>query len=259
MIKKIIRKWWFYAICIVLLFIPSIVQQPVSPEKASQVVQEVMQNPLIYKIKEFFPIAKVWIMFLLIGGFIWKNKFRKTFTVSIIILSAFIMIFQNISLDTSFGYAILLGNIILQFIVILSWIYENKVCKNDFSEPRLRWWNVLLFILAFIAFWMPTLDGKMYFSIKDLIMNESGLTYCMVTPIILSILLLYYPRINKITLRITSFVGFLFGILNMITWFILNISFWWMGILHFPLLIISCVGLVLSKKHTRIKEDFNND
>jgi len=59
-----------------------------------------------------------------------------------------------------------------------------------------------------------------------------------------------YPRINKITLRITSFVGFLFGILNMITWFILNTSFWWMGILHFPLLIISFVGLVLSKKHS---------
>ena len=96
---------------------------------------------------------------------------------------------------------------------------------------------------------MPALNGKMYFSLKDLIMNESGLTYCMVTPIILSILLLYYPRINGITLRITSFVGLLFGILNMITWFILNTNFWWMGILHLPLLIISCVGLVLSKKH----------
>jgi hypothetical protein len=159
------------------------------------------------------------------------------------------MFFQNIALDTSFGYAILLGNILLQFVVILSWIYENKVCKNDFSEPRLRWWNIVLFILAFIAFWMPALNGKMYFSLKDLIMNESGLTYCMVTPIILSILLLYYPRINGITLRITSFVGLLFGILNMITWFILNTNFWWMGILHLPLLIISCVGLVLSKKH----------
>ena len=249
MIEKIIRKRWFYAICIVLLFIPSIVQQDVSPEKASLVVQEVMQTPLIYKIKIFFPIAKVWLVFLLIGGFIWKNKFRKTFALSISILSIFIMFFQNIALDTSFGYAILLGNILLQFVVILSWIYENKVCKNDFSEPRLRWWNIVLFILAFIAFWMPALNGKMYFSLKDLIMNESGLTYCMVTPIILSILLLYYPRINMITLRITSFVGLLFGILNMITWFILNTNFWWMGILHLPLLIISCVGLVLSKKH----------
>ena len=173
--------------------------------------------------------------------------------------------------------------------MVVSWIYESKVCKNDFSKPRFRSWNVLLFILAFIAFWMPTLDGKMYFSVKDLIMNESGLTYCMVTPIIISILLLYYPHINKITLRVTSFVGFLFGVLNMITWFILNASFWWMGIIHIPLLIISCVGVVLSKKHandficksqknkfmkefekgvkvrnfteleTGIKEDFNND
>ena len=63
--EKIVRKWWFYAICIVLLFIPSIVQQPVSPEKASLVVQEVMKNPLIYKAKEFFPIAKVWIFYFI--------------------------------------------------------------------------------------------------------------------------------------------------------------------------------------------------
>jgi hypothetical protein len=64
MIEKIISKWWFYAICIVLLFIPSIVQQDVSPEKASLVVQEVMQTPLIYfyyVFSEYSIRYKLWI------------------------------------------------------------------------------------------------------------------------------------------------------------------------------------------------------
>jgi len=255
LLEKIIRKWWFYVFCILLLFIPSIVQQQVSSEKASLIVQEVMQNPLIYKVKEFFPIAKLLIVLLLIGGFIWNNMFIRPFSILVSILLTFIMIFQNISLDTSFGYVILLGNILLQLVVILSWINEIRVCKNDFSKPILHFWNIIIFILAFISFWMPTQYGKMYFSIKDLFMNESGLTYCMVTPIIISILLLYYPNVNKMTLRITAFVGFLFGILNMITWFILNTDFWWMGIVHLPLLIISFIGLILSKKHVH---NFNN-
>lgn len=248
MLEKLIKKWWVYVILVVLLFIPSIVQQQISSDQASLVVQEVMQRPLIYKINLFFPVAKVTLLVLLIGALIWKNEFRKFFAIIFSILSIFIMIFQNISMETKFGYAILLGNILLQAVVVLSWIYEIRVCKNDLNKLRLRWWNIGLFILSFIAFWMPAKNGEMYFSFKDLIMNEAGLTYCMVTPIILTILFMYYPRINKVTLRMTSFVGLLFGIMNMLTWFVLNTKFWWMGIVHLPLLITSIVGVILSKK-----------
>jgi hypothetical protein len=248
MLEKIIKKWWFYITCLMLLFISPLTQQLYPPEQTSLIIQEVMQRPLIYKIKELFPMAKALLLFLLMGALIWKNKFRKIFSILVSFLITFILVFQNISLETKFGYAVLLGNILLQVVVLLSWIYEMKIGSNDFSKPRLRWWNIVLFSLSFISFWMPAMNGGMWFSIKNLFINESGLTYCMVTPVILSILLLYYPKINKVTLRVTSFVGLLFGIINMVTWFILNTNFWWMGVIHLPLLIISYVGLVLSKK-----------
>jgi len=163
-----------------------------------------------------------------------------------------VAIFQNVSLETQFGYVILIGNILVQMLVIISWIYEIKIQKNDFSKLQLNWWKILCILLGLFAFWMPAKNGMMHFSISDLLMNEAGLTYCMITPIALAIMLLYFPGINKVTLRITSFVGLYFGVMNLITWFLLNKEFWWMGILHFPLFIVSLIGLILSKS---IKSD----
>jgi hypothetical protein len=158
-----------------------------------------------------------------------------------------VAIFQNISLETQFGYAILLGNIIIQGLVIITWIYEIKVQKNDFSKINITWWKILCLLLGFFAFWMPSKNGLMHFSFIDLFINEAGLTYCMITPVALSVLLLYYPDVNRVTLRVTAFVGLYFGIMNMLTWFVLNTEFWWMGVLHLPLLMNSIIGLICSR------------
>ena len=58
----------------------------------------------------------------------------------------------------------------------------------------------------------------------------------MITPVIIGMLILFSKNINKATLKVISFVGFSFGIFNMMTWFGFNIENWWMGILHLPLL-----------------------
>jgi hypothetical protein len=95
---------------------------------------------------------------------------------------------------------------------------------------------------------MPASNGLMKFSLIDFFINEAGLAYCMITPVILSFLFLYFPNVNKVTLRITSFTGLYFGIMNMLTWFLLNTEYWWMGVIHLPLLINSMIGLILSTK-----------
>jgi len=83
--------------------------------------------------------------------------------------------------------------------------------------------------------------------VKNIKIIKAGLTYCMITPVALSVLLLYYPDVNRVTLRVTAFVGLYFGIMNMLTWFVLNTEFWWMGVLHLPLLMNSIIGLICSR------------
>ena len=258
MIEKAIKKWWFYVIVLLLAFIPSITQKTVSPDKISLIIKEVLQNPLAYKIKFLFPIAKIILILIILGPIIWKNSFKKTFALLFSSLMMIITIFQNISLETQFGYAILLGNILILMVVTIFWIYEIKVQKNDFSKLQINRWKMICLFLGFFAFWMPAKNGFLHFSVRDILMNKAGLTYCMITPVVLAILLLYFPNINKATLRVTAFIGLYFGIMNMITWFVITKEFWWIGVLHLPLLVISFTGLILSKSMSSIslKKDF---
>jgi hypothetical protein len=47
-----------------------------------------------------------------------------------------------------------------------------------------------------------------------------------------------------------SFVGVYFGIINVVIWFVVYPSGWWMGVLHIPLLTISIYAFVLG--HTKL-------
>jgi hypothetical protein len=77
--------------------------------------------------------------------------------------------------------------------------------------------------------------------------NDAGLTFCMMTPVVLAVLTLFHPTVNPAVLRVSSFVGMLLGAVNMIVWFGLESWGWWMGVLHIPLVVISIYAFVLSQ------------
>ena len=59
---------------------------------------------------------------------------------------------------------------------------------------------------------------------------------------------LYYPSVNLALLRVSSFVGMLFGAVNMLVWFFVMPVGWWMGVLHIPLLTISLYAFILAQR-----------
>jgi len=107
---------------------------------------------------------------------------------------------------------------------------------------------------AFLAFWYPCsisgVSAVRNFNPVKLLTNEAGLTFCMMTPVYLSIVTLYHPRVNVATLRVTALVGAIIGVYNVILNFFLAPSLWWNGVLHMPLLTISIYGLILSFRKT---------
>lgn len=78
--------------------------------------------------------------------------------------------------------------------------------------------------------------------------NEAGVTYCMITPCIIGMLLIYSRDIYKPVMSVISYVGLIFGLLNMMTWFGIRNENWWMGVLHLPLLVLSLYGMIVAKK-----------
>ena len=80
-----------------------------------------------------------------------------------------------------------------------------------------------------------------------IIANEAGLAFCMMTPVYLAILIIYYPDVNIATLRITSIVGVIIGFYNFLLNFIWYYeSLFWNGVFHIPLIVISIYALILS-------------
>jgi len=95
------------------------------------------------------------------------------------------------------------------------------------------------------------------FNPLGLFTNVAGVTLCMMTPVYVGLLSLYWPKVNISTLRVTSLVGLIIALYNVLLNFCVDASLlWWNGVLHIPLLSISLYGLVLSfKKQSRITQN----
>ncbi len=241
------KKWWFYLLILLLFFIPSYSVKPVNPQETSMLIVEVLKNPFIHTFEIAYPIIKALFILLLILLIILKEKISYLFTAYITILLFIISIFQNMGTTETYGFSVIIGNILIQMIVVIFMILEFCIRKNKYStgaRPLWKWWVVPF---ALLAFWMPMgANGEPNFNLLHFFTNESILTYCMLTPIIIAILTIYFPNVNIPALRVMSYIGLLFGIMNMLTWFVLDPSMWWVGVLHIPLFIISIYGFVLT-------------
>jgi hypothetical protein len=245
------KRKWIYIVIFLASFIPAYTRLPIDSQESYKVVAEVLAKPIIYRFTYLFPIAKLILILYFICPILWKNKFSKIYSIMAVILLSTVIIFQNMSNDTSYVFTILIGNVIAQMVIVILFLWEIKVNKNDFSEYNISPINIVTFILGFLAFWMPSKDGIMYFSVKDILFNEAGLTFCMIIPIIITSLLMYYKTVNITLLKIMSFIGIYYGLLNQMTWFVLNPVYWWMGILHLPLLINSIIGFIIAIKEEK--------
>ena len=110
-------------------------------------------------------------------------------------------------------------------------------------------WKYWVVPLAFLAFWYPLNQDTFLpdFNPIYLFTNVAGLTFCMMTPVYLAILLLHYPQINIATLRVTGLAGIIIASYNiLLNFFMYPDLLWWNGVLHIPLLMIS--GYALGQK-----------
>lgn len=127
---------------------------------------------------------------------------------------------------TEYGFTFIIGNMIVQYIIAICCFNDIIKGKSKISKEALNKKALWIIPLMTLAFLMPynIKNNTIVPSISTIFTNEAGVTYCMITPVILGILILFSKNINKATLNIISFVGLSFGIFNMMTWFGFNIK-----------------------------------
>ena len=251
-LDAVTRKWWLYVLLLLLFFVPTYAARGYDPRRSVDLIGQVLADPLINAFPVLMPIAKMIPVVLVVGLFAYGNRARRAFNVYVTVLFLALALLQSTAVTTEYGLVVLSGNMALVLVVALVWAWEVVAEENDFANrqrPLWRWWVAPAAIVAFLA---PIDSGPMSpdFNPVRLLTNEAGLTFCMMTPVVLAVLTLFHPTVNLAVLRITSFAGAVFGLVNMIVWFAIEPWGWWMGVLHVPLLLISVYAFVLAQATT---------
>lgn len=219
------------------------------PEEWQDVTFHVLGKAIVYSHSELYPIFKVIPIILLMAIIVFRNKVARLFSIYVAISYVIFALGQSISLTEKYGLAICTINLVMFLIVAAVWILEAIVLQNDFTPRKRPIWKYWVVPLALLVFWSPInlKTGKPDFNPIYIFTSPAGVAFCLMTPVYVGLLTLYYPKVNMVTLRITSVVGLSIGIANMFTNFGMRPSTnWWNGILHIPLLVISLYGLIIS-------------
>ncbi|MFZ3069535.1 MAG: hypothetical protein WA110_00210 [Anaerolineaceae bacterium] len=258
--EKVTRSWWFYLLMMLISFIPSYSEIPVDPQNTNKLVLEVISNPVIYSFTSVYALFKIVPLVLVVSLVIFKGRTTRPFYLWAG-FSLFVMaVFQNMGYTKSYGFAVLIGNVImLAFLAVLWFIaaYKQPADSLDLSKPA-PLWRYWVVIPAILAFWFPIQTGASGipvpdFSLSGFFLNEAGLTFCMMMAVYNAVLVLAYPRVDIPMMRVSGATGFAIGILNVIQ-FLLSPQYGpWMAFLHMPLLFISLNALILALRKKPIE------
>jgi len=244
-------KWWFYLFFVLIQFIPSFTSKGYNPWKTGEVIGMILQNAIISSLEIWYPIFKLIPIILVALIVLRKRGVTRWFNIYVGISYVLFALLQHIAITEEYGFSIVISNLVMLLVVAAFWFWDVVAQKNDLMpvrQPIRKYWVIPL---AFLAFWYPLNQNTFMpdFNPTYLFTNAAGLTFCMMTPVYLAILILHYPKINMATLRVTGLAGIIIAFYNiLLNFFMYPDTLWWNGVLHIPLLMISGKALGIKKR-----------
>jgi hypothetical protein len=245
------QKWWPLLLPLFLFCIPPYTSSGYAPLTVSHVNAYILTHTIKSSFHTLFPVFKVAPLLLVLSIFLFGNKLAKLFSWYVAISYVLIAFLQSISISEVYGLGICTAHLALSLFVALLWVEEALYPRTDLTIKRHPLSRYLIFVPALVAFWEPAnpLTGLPDFNLTYLLTSGAGLAFCMITPLYLAILVAQYPNVNQKILSATSVIGILYGSGNIgLATFLKLSNYWWINVLHLPLLIISSYGLTLSIK-----------
>jgi len=256
-LERVTRKWWFFPAVILIAFIvpPYASKGYLFPSKSLEVALEGMGSPVV-SFFDYRAVFKVVPVVLLTALIIVPKSVTRFFNVFVAIHYLFFALYHGVGNTGKYGLVINSGNLIVFLAVSASWFFEVAAGRNNFNCRKQPFWRYWVAPLVLFAFWCPANMQTLMPDFNPIYLFTQGIAFCMMTPLYIGVLTIYYPFTNLVTLRITSIAGLGAALVNMYSQFIVYPDkLWWFGILHLPLLIISLYGLILSLKKTTLQEN----
>jgi len=242
------RKFFITHVALFLCtFLPPITSVPFTAQETPLIIRDVIiQTSAAYR--WLSPIVHVATVIMLAALYRYGWKMGRIVDAYFGILFLFFAFSQHIAMTENYGLAVITGNVVMILIVGLSWMWEAFRPLNEYVFQRLPAWRYWVVPFAILAFWFPVnIDLSPNLSPILLLTSSFGVMFCPTTPVVIAVLTLIYPRVNRYLLSITSLVGLLIGLFNAMSFFVMPGYTLWILFLHTPLIFISIYGLLLPR------------
>lgn len=245
------RRWWFWLIVILIQCVPPITSFAYDPAGTSEVIGNILGGAYSCKpvLRTLFPIANLLAIVMLAGVFVLGRRWERPFAVYVGMSYLVFNFVQNVAWWPK-GFGIVTNNVVMCLLVALAWFLEAVAGKTDFRSMRFTPGRIWVIPLAVLAFWYPISFPSMRPNFDPLhsIFGPTGLAFCLMTPLFLTVPILCYPRANVVTLRVTGIFGVIIALYNLMFIMMNPAVLWWNGVLHTPLLLISLYAVILGYK-----------
>jgi hypothetical protein len=246
--ERLTSRWWFY---LLVFLVPAIL--PPFASTGTGYWRELndaiwyVSDAVYYRKLSFhysMPIMHLVMLLMIIALFVLGRRFGRAFSFLVAANFAFICFAQTVVVTEKYGLVVISELLAWYLIVFFLWFWEVLEPRNDFTwvaNTRKPYWTIPL---ALIAFWNP--DQVWQFHLSNFIDSYSPTAFCMMTPIYLTVLLLFYPKVNLVLLRVQGFVGVVIGVITLVVAFMKEPSngIYW-TLLHMPLILISLYSFIL--------------
>jgi hypothetical protein len=250
----LIRRGWFLIVFLLVQVIPPYAAHGYAWQDFPLVNAYILTHPIKIFSANLYPIFQIIPLVLFIAIFFLRNRVSRVFSLYVALNYFLVAFLQNISISDQYGLAICVGNVLTFLLLAGFWFWEFIFPKNEFLVQKQPLWKYWPIFLALLAFWGPINPRTLLpdFNPIYFLTSGSGLSFCMATPLYLAILIPFSGQINQRVWMATSFIGIMLSLGNMVLEFVIYPSYWWIGVLHFPLFILSMVGFIFSIRYVEM-------
>lgn len=240
------------ALLLVTFAIPSVQGGAiVDTQQITGLIQSVLMQPWSESVPALLPVAKLALLAVAIAGVAGIGPYPKVVLGYYATILAIVAIFQNTATLPG-GVAILVGNTVAQLLVAVVCVLGLRHTAAAAPLRRERFWLLPFMLWAWLYPFALSEGIVLPGGWTGVLANGAGLTYCMITPVIAGTMALRSAAYGRTTRAIVGWLGTIYGLLNMMTWFVTNPASWWMGILHVPLLVVAAFLTITSWREPRI-------
>jgi len=226
-------------------FLPTLATVPFAQQDSTLVIREVLMKTSIAYLW-LSPIIHVLTLILLVSLYRYGSRVGRITSAFFGSLLLFMAFGNHIAVTENYGLVVITGNLVSISIVAMFWFWEASRPRNEYIFHKLPAWRYWVLPFVFLAFWSP-INAELNPDLNPLLLLTSsfGVMFCPTTPLIIAILTLIYPKVNAYVLKATSFIGFVIGLLNAMSFLLMEGYTLWNLMLHRPLIFISAYGLLI--------------